>query len=102
MTDFASVAARLRGRLPGPDQAVTLAGLLALPVADAGRILQGRRGLAAGEAAALCDALDVCLDWLLFGYEDEPVRGAEGHEDVVAFCESILADHLHLQAIFSR
>jgi transcriptional regulator with XRE-family HTH domain len=82
---MSDISGRIRALLAerGQKQA-DLARVLDLGEDTVSKLLNGKRGLAAGELASLCDHYGVSSDNLLFGTPDEPVgvllRADEGAE----------------------
>lgn len=89
--DMHDISARIRALLDDRDRKqADLARVLDLGEDTVSKLLNGKRGLAAGELAALCDHYGVSSDYLLFGTKEEPVgvllRADEGADttDLVA------------------
>src|SRR5204862_4669325 len=98
--DMAGIAARLGELLRERGEGQTdLAKVLDIDESAVSRLLSGRRGLAAGELAALCEHYGVSSDRILFGDEQELVgavlRAGHGAADtarVLSQVEKAFAD----------
>lgn len=100
------IAARIRALLEerGATQA-DLASVLELDESSISKLLNGRRGLAATELAALCEHYGVRSDLLLFGVRDDPVgvvlRAAD-HPRVLGRIQEAFADYRYVRALVMR
>ena len=106
--DMVEIAARIRVLLEerGDTQA-DLAGVLEIDESAVSKLLSGRRGLAAGELAALCEHYGVRSDEILFGAQEQLVGAVLRADDgadaarVVARVEEAFADFRYVRALVS-
>jgi hypothetical protein len=103
INDMALIAPRIQAVMERACQAPSdLAVILGVDPDDAQGLLDGHRGLASGELAAICESYSVSTDEILFGRDSVVLMRADDDADVrpvVAQVEAVFDDYLYLQAL---
>jgi len=105
--DMPEIGARIRALLEDRGETQTQLGqVLGIDATAVSKLLSGRRGLAVGELAALCEHYGVKSDIILFGAEEVDQVGAllradlgADAADVIARVEKAFEDYRYVRAL---